>query len=87
MPSVEDIFIVKGVAVGSDVNVGSGVDVIEICVGTGVSDGMAVLIMGTVVTVAPWQATRMKMESERIVFFIIEPVESLFALDLQKIWD
>jgi len=87
MPSVDDIFIVTGVDVGSSVDVGSGVDVDAICVGTGVSEGTRVVVEGTEVAVVLWQAAKRKMESERIIFFIIEPVESPFVLDLQKIWD
>ena len=70
MPSVEEILIFAGVEVDS------GVDVNETCVdiaGAGVLDGtreFVAAIAGTTVVTAPWQAANMKMESERIVFFI-----------------
>ena len=53
MPSVEEILIFAGVDVDSGVDVGFDVDVNEICVGTGVSEGAGVFIVGTAVVVAP----------------------------------
>jgi hypothetical protein len=68
MPSVGEIFIVSGVAVGAGVDVACGVDVNEICVG-GFS-GASVAVDGTDVAML-WQAVRIKMERRRGgVFFI-----------------
>ncbi len=66
MPSVDDIFIAAGVAVGS--TVGGN----EVCVGieVDVAEGTGLFVARTAVGGVLWQAANKKMEKERIIFFI-----------------
>lgn len=86
MPSVEDILTVTGMEVVSSVDVGSGVDVNAICMGSGVSEGVGVFVEGTVVAVVFWQAAKRKMESERVILFIylLNQLNRLLRLILKK---
>jgi hypothetical protein len=71
MPSVAEIFIVAGEAVGTSVDVAFGVDVNGICVGIGAEvaiKGVAVAPEGVAV---PWQAASKKTETRKGVIFFI----------------
>ena len=67
IPSVGEIFNVAGVAVGTDVDVASGVNVTGTCVG--VFSGAKVTVDGGGVA-ALWQAARKKMKRKGMIFFI-----------------
>ncbi len=68
MPSFGEIFIVSGMAVGTGVNVASGVDVTGICVGVFSTANVAVDGGGVAVL---WQAARIKNERRNgMIFFM-----------------
>ena len=75
MPSVAEIFIVSGVAVGTSVDVASGVDMVGIRVG--VFSGASMAVDGGGVA-ALWQADRKMMRRRNgVIFFIGYIVSSL----------